>query len=289
MEMIGKWNRILLEARSNRIRPALDDKSLTSWNSMMISGLVKAYRALGDPGYLDMALSCAQVIRNKLWSGDQVLYRSYKDGNRTIPGFHIDYALYTEACLDLYESSLDQGWLELATELTGVTVDRFYDEGSGLFRYNAADTEVLITHRMEIQDHVIPSSNSVMAHNLFRLGHLLTNGEYLDICSAMVGRLAQRIVQYPNSYAGLGRLLIKHQQPYYEVAVVGPEAAEIIRRLSAAYIPQVVLAGTTGESDLPLFRDRYQKDKTYIFVCSNNVCQLPVEDPEDAEAIYHHQ
>jgi uncharacterized protein YyaL (SSP411 family) len=236
-----------------------------------------------------MAVNCALMIRDKLWSGDLVLYRSYKNGKRTIPGFHIDYALYTEACLDLYESSLDQGWLDLAAELTGITVDRFYDEGSGLFRYNAADTGVLITHHMEIRDHVIPSSNSVMAHNLFRLGHLLTKGIYLDMSSGMIKRLAQQIEKYPYGYAGLGRLLINHQQPYYEVAVVGPDAAEIIRQLSAGYIPQVVLAGTTGESDLPLFRDRYQKDKTHIFVCSNNVCQLPVEDPEDAEAIYHHQ
>ena len=286
-ERITIWNRNLLNARKKRTRPGLDDKSLTSWNSMMISGLVAAYRAIGDPHYLELATGCASAIREKMWDKGQVLFRNFRNGTRSIPGFHIDYALYIEACLDLYEASLERSWLDLATELTVVTIERFFQEDPGMFNYNASGTEVLITHHIEVQDNVIPSSNSVMAHNLFRLGKILVNSGYLELSSSMVHNMSAHITQYPHGFAGWGRLLIKHQHPFFQIAVVGPRAEEVVRQLSGDYLPHAVLAGATAPSDLPLFRDRFKKDKTHIFVCRDNVCQLPVENPGDAKAIYH--
>jgi uncharacterized protein YyaL (SSP411 family) len=281
------WNRILLEARGKRIRPGLDDKSLTSWNSMMISGLAKAYRATGNPSYLRMATRCATTIREKIWDGKKVLYRNYKNGKRSIPGFHIDYALYTRACLDLFEVSLDASWLELASTLTARTIDLFYDQGSGMFHYNALGSEVLITHHAETQDNVIPSSNSVMAHNLFRMGHFFTNREYLERSESMVNGMSDKIEQYPGGFAGWGCVWLMQKHPFYEITVVGLKATRFVEELSKDYLPQTIIAGSVRESDLPLFRDRFQKDKTHIFVCRDNVCQLPLEDPEDAKAIYN--
>jgi uncharacterized protein YyaL (SSP411 family) len=287
MEKTRAWNAILLEARSQRVRPGLDDKSLTSWNSMMISGLVKAYRATGNPSYLQVATKCATAIRDKIWDGEKILYRNYKNGKRSIPGFHVDYALYTKACLDLFEVSLDASWLELASTLTVKTLDLFYDQGSGMFNYNAAGSEVLITHHAETQDNVIPSSNSVMAHNLFRMGHLFTDRKYLELSESMVNQMSDRIEQYPNGFAGWGRLWLMQKHPFYEIAVAGPDAKGVVANISKDYLPNAIMAGTITESELSIFRDRFRKDKTHIFVCRDNVCQLPVEDPEDAKAIYN--
>jgi hypothetical protein len=142
---------------------------------------------------------------------------------------------------------------------------------------------------MEIQDNVIPSSNSVMANSLFRLGKLLSMNQYIEISSRMVEQMSARIRQYPNGFAGWGRVLLKQLHPFYEVAVVGPDAASILARIQSEYLPQVVVAASPGESDLPLFRGRYTKDKTLIFVCRDHVCQLPLENLQDAKAIYHHQ
>jgi uncharacterized protein YyaL (SSP411 family) len=286
-QTVARWNSLLLEARNGRIRPGLDDKSVTSWNALMISGLVKATRALGDPSFLEMALKCAKWISEKMWSPDKILYRSYKNGRHSIPGFLPDYAMTIEAFLELYGSSMNEDWLKLAAELTQVTMDRFFDEGSGMFFYNAADTEVLITHQTEIQDSVIPSSNSVMARNLFTVGHFLSKKEYHEIALSMLGQISALIEKYPNGYAGWGGLLLKYQNPFYEIAVVGPGAPHILKQLSEEYLPQALLAATTSESDLPLFNGRYRKDRTCIFVCRDNVCQLPLEDPEHAKAIYH--
>lgn len=284
---IHQWNKILLDARSERIAPGLDDKSLTSWSSLMISGLVYAYKALGESHYLETALQSARLIRDKLWSGDQMLYRNYKNGQHSIPGFHIDYALYIEACLDLYSASLDHEWLDLAMELTEATLAQFYEQGTGMFSFSGANSKILIANNVETQDNVIPSSNSVMAHNLFRLGHLLVKRDYLDLSFTMMKQMQDRFLQYPGGFANWGSLILKHLNPFYEIAVSGEAAPSVVSNLSKDYLPHALITGSKSLSTLPLFQNRFEDQKTRIFVCQGNVCQLPVEDPEDAKRIYH--
>jgi len=287
LKRIHKWNNILMEARSTRIAPGLDDKSLTSWSSLMISGLVQAYQALGDREYIELATTSAGLIRDQLWSKEQVLFRNYKNGIHSIPGFHIDYALFIQGCIDLYEASMDQQWLDLALELTQVTMKRFFDQGNEMFLYSAENSEILITNNVESQDNVIPSSNSVMAHNLFRLGHIMADRSYVDLSNAMLSKITGQFQQYPHGFANWGRLLLKQQNPYYEIAVVGPSAASVIEKLAKEYLPHAILVGSPTGGDLPLLADRFETGKTRIFVCRDNVCQLPVEDPADAKRIYH--
>ncbi|MEA3462256.1 MAG: thioredoxin domain-containing protein, partial [Bacteroidota bacterium] len=213
-------------------------------------------------------------------------YRNYKDGQHTIPAFHIDYALYIEACLDLYSSSLDQQWLDLTVELTEVTMDHFYDQATDMFNYNGENSEVLITNNVETQDNVIPSSNSVMAHNLFRLGHMMLKREYLDLSASMMKQMQGRFEQYPHGFANWGRLFLMHLNPYYEIVVSGPSANSMVGSLKSDYLPHAMVVGSTGTTSLPLFQNRFESDLTRIYVCRDNVCQLPVENPEDAERIY---
>ncbi len=283
---LQQWNKLLLEQRLKRIPPGLDDKSLTSWNALTISGLVQAYHSLGDPHYLELALKNGNLIRNRLWKNG-VLFRNFKNNIHSIPGFHIDYALFAEACIDLFEASMDKKWLDLALELTDAVSDRFYDPASGMFKYNPKEAEVLISNNIEIQDNVIPSSNAVTAHNLWRLGHITASLDYLERSESMMKEMTGRLKQHPYSFARWGSLYLKQQNPYYEIAVTGPSATTVLKSLSKDYLPNATLAGSDSESDIPLFRDRYSNDKTLIFVCRDNVCQLPSEDTEYAKAIYH--
>jgi len=288
-EKLKQWDKVLLTARSRRVPPGLDDKSLTSWGSLMISALVHAYRALGDEQYLLLATHSARLIQEKLWSQEGILYRNYKKGKRSIPGFHIDYALYIEACLDLYSVSLDQHWLDLAMDLTVVTLKQFHDPGTEMFNYSGRDADILIVNNVETQDNVIPSSNSVMAHNLFTLGHVLAKREYLELSASMMKQMQGRFDQYPMGYANWGRLVLLHLNPFYELVVVGPSAKSRVESITGEYLPYAFVTGSRDASDLPLFQNRFEKDHTRIFVCRDNVCQLPVEDPDKARKLYHNQ
>jgi uncharacterized protein YyaL (SSP411 family) len=286
-QMIRRWKALLLERRMKRVPPGLDDKSLTSWNSLMISGLVKAFRALGEKEYLTMALRSASLIMKVCREEDHTLYRNYRIGTRSIPGFLIDYALCTEACLDLYEVTMEVQWLDHARNLLTVTLERFYDRDTGMFRFIGSNSNVPITNPMEVQDQVIPSSNSVMALNLFRMGHLLARNDFIETSARMVHTIQEKFIRFPHGFANWGRLIIKQLYPYYEVVVTGPETPGLLTSILKDYHPNILVAGTEHSSDLPLFRQRSHPGKSLIFVCRDQVCQLPLTDPQDAKNLFH--
>ncbi len=105
----------LLEARSKRIRPHLDDKILTSWNGLMISAFAKAAQTLDEPRYLTAAQRAMEFILSRMYnSATGIFLRRFRDGDAAIPGFLDDYAFITAALLDLYESDFNPAHLERA-------------------------------------------------------------------------------------------------------------------------------------------------------------------------------
>jgi len=284
---LKSWNDQLLRARETRVRPGLDDKSLTSWNALTVSGFVSAFKATGHEPYLEDALQCARAIRQHLWDESKILYRNFKDGRRTIPGFLPDYAFFTAACLDLFEVTADSAWFGLADALMEVTWLRFHDPHSEMFYFNASDEEVHISNQTETQDNVIPSSNAVAAMNLFRLGHLRGDPETMNRAAALSEKMTPMVERYPSGFGAWGQLMLKQAYPFHEIAVTGPEAVKRLREISREYLPGAILAGAESEGDLPLFRKRFLEGKTRIFVCRDQVCERPVETTEDAKNIYH--
>jgi uncharacterized protein YyaL (SSP411 family) len=100
-------------------------------------------------------------------------------------------------------------------------------------------------------------------------------------------QMQERFLKYPQGFANWGSLLLKQLNPYFEIAVSGNSARTMLAKLSRDYLPHALLSGSEHESTLPLFRNRFETHKTRIFVCQGNVCQIPVEDPDDAKRIYH--
>lgn len=283
---IKHWQELLLEERQRRVGPGLDNKCLASWNALVISGLVDVFRATGMEKALTLAREAAEAVRDLLYLPGKVLYRNHAGGKASIPGFHIDYSLVARACLDLYEVLMEEAWIHLAEELCQLSMELFASEDSPLFQYNAHHTEVLVSRHQEIQDNVIPSSNGVMAHVLQRLGHHLGRPDYLVQSRRMLKLVSGHFQKYPMGFALWGRLALLELHPFYEIAVSGPEAEARLREISREYLPQSLMAGSEGESSLPLFTGRFSKGKTHIFVCRDQVCELPVEKLSDAKAIY---
>ncbi len=117
VEDIAKWRSQLLTARDKRIRPGLDDKTLTSWNALMLLGYVDAYKAFGEERFLNAALRNAQFIKNTMLKPDLSLMRGDKNGKVSIPAFLDDYSFVIEAFISVYQVTFDEQWLKLADEL----------------------------------------------------------------------------------------------------------------------------------------------------------------------------
>jgi uncharacterized protein YyaL (SSP411 family) len=279
---IRNWKSLVMAKRSERVRPGLDDKILTSWNALTISGLINCYNALGEQSYLELALANAHFLRQKLTGGDGQLFHSYKNNQAKISGFLEDYAFVIEAFISLFESTGEVSWLREADMLTEITLARFFDTDKSIFSFTSSDQGDLITRTYEIHDNVIPASNSVMARNLLRLSLLLDRSRYREISVAMMGAVVGNMTAYPSGYSNWSQLMLDLTESHLEVAVTGPHAVSFLNELQKKYLPQVVFCAGVHKNNLPLLANRFIAGKTLMYICQNNSCQLPVETIERA-------
>jgi uncharacterized protein YyaL (SSP411 family) len=271
----------VLEARSTRVRPGLDYKILTSWNGLMLKGLCEAYRAFDKREYLELALQNAQFLINNLVTMGHRLNRIYKENSEDRgEAFLDDYANIIDSFIALYEVTFDEQWLHTANKLTDQAITHYYDKGKGVFFFTADDDEQLIARKSEIMDSVIPASNSVMAHNLKKLGLLFDNEHYLDISAQLLRNVVPQIAQYGSSYSNWCMLLLNEVFGINEIAVTGEEAEQFRAELEKNYIPnKIILGGKKGS--LPLLLNKFAAT-TRIFICKNKTCGLPSENIEEA-------
>ena len=272
----------LLEKRAEKIRPGLDDKILCSWNGLMLKGLVDAYRAFGEQDFLDLALQNAHFIKDNFLK-DNILSHSYKNGETKIQGFLEDYAAVIEAYLNLYQATFEENWLHLAEKLSLYVCQNFWDEEDQLFFFTDKSAENLIVRKKEIFDNVIPSSNSMMARNLYTLGLILDREDFKDLSKLMLAKMKDLLlknVDYLTNWACLATQMIT---PTAEIALVGTDFLKFRKEVDSRYYPNKILTGTSSESQLPLLENRIAKpDETLIFVCYDKTCHLPVKTVEEA-------
>jgi uncharacterized protein len=274
--------KLLLNQRSLRVRPALDDKILTSWNALMLKGYCDAYRTFGEPGYLQTALNNACFILNNVKSADNGLFRNYKKGDASIPAFLDDYAFTIQAFISLYQVTFDENWLNEALQLTEYAIAHFYDPINGMFYYTSDTEPALIARKMEISDNVIPSSNSEMAKNLFVLGHYFYNEDYIDMSRKMLNNVRQHAQNGGIYYANWDILLSWFSRQPHEVAILGKKAEAKRKEFGMHYLPDVFLSGGEKEGNLPVLKDKLREGETTIYVCRNNTCQRPVYEVNEA-------
>lgn len=276
------WKKTLLEIRNKRSRPHLDDKTLTSWNALMIKGYATAYRSFKNPHYKEMALKSGAFLLNNQVQKDGSLYHSYKEGKSTITGFSEDYANVIDAFISVYQITLDEKWLTKARELTDYSLNHFLDKKTNMLYFTSNNSKNLITRKMEIRDDVIAGSNSIFAQNLFLLGHYYSNANYSKIAKQMLHNVNADAIKYPTEYYNWLNLLLNYTGNYYEVAISGKDALSKINALQMHYFPNILIAGATKESNLPIMESRFMPNETYIYICVEGACKLPETDVQKA-------
>ena len=277
-----QWSKQLMAVRSKKIRPGLDDKSLTSWNALMLRGYVDAYTALNNPSYLKIAEDNAAFI--KKWVLDETsgkLFHSYKEGKTKINAFLEDYCFTTEAFIALYEATFNEDHLKTAELIAEYTIQHFYNKANGMFFFTDANTK-LLARKYEINDNVVPASNSSMANALFKLGTIIDKQSYKDIAIKMLNNVQDQMPSYGSGYSNWGLLHMSLTHANYEVAIVGKDALKKRLEMGASYLPNTVYAGAANDSELSLLENKYVEGATFIYVCQNKACQLPVETVNEA-------
>ncbi len=188
LELLAKREQIrklMMTVRDKRKQPRTDDKSLTSWNGLMIAGFARAGRDLQEPKYTKAAEKAANYILENMRTENGGLYRTMRNGKVKINGFLEDYAFFVHGLLELYHTTGEGKWLGSAEAFTAHATREFavYDaqkKPAGGYYDTLADQDDLFVRSRTTYDGATPSGNSVMVQNLITLYEITKSKDYLD-------------------------------------------------------------------------------------------------------------
>ncbi len=212
----------LFEARSSRVRPGLDDKQLTSWNALMIRGLLLAGRTMNEPAWIQMASEAFDFLRTRLWDGKR-LSACFSQGQAHLNGYLDDYAFTLEAALLLLQNRWSNETLVFAEQLADTIVTQFADADEGLF-FTSHDHEKLLVRPRLLSDDVTPAGCAVAYEGLTQIGHLLARGDWVALAEGALRRATGAVTRQPAEHA---RLMEAHRcvvQPPAQIILRGTEA-----------------------------------------------------------------
>ena len=288
-EIINFCSKKLLEVRSKRISPGLDDKVLVSWNSLMITAFAKGYRVTNDVRYLDAAKHCISFIEKNLYV-DGNLLRTYKNGTAKINGYLEDYSYFVNALLDVFEIEPNYKYLKLALTLGHHLIDHFWDPKNNSFFMTSDDHEKLIIRPKSNYDLSLPSGNSVCSFVMLRLYHLSQEKSFLDISIQIMESQAQIAAENPFGFGYLLNTVSLYLEKPVEITVINSENSELCKSLFTNYLPNSLMVNIKNSeqlknlSEYPFFTGKSFEDKTSVFICKNFSCSLPLRTLDEVNS-----
>jgi uncharacterized protein len=266
----------LLEVRSRRERPGLDDKVLAEWNGLMLSALTEAAVALDRQDWLDAAVANAEFLVRELRRDDGRWLRSWQEdsGARHL-AYAADHGALVEAFVTLAEATGEARWVSEARTTADSLLDLFWDDEKGGVFTSGSDAEQLVARPKDLMDNASPGANSLAAVGLLRLAALTGEDRYRARAEEILRLLGPLVAEHPLAFAHLLYAVDLTAHGIAEVVVAGdrPDLVDVVRR---RFTPNAVLAwGERYES--PLWESRSDGQ---AYVCRHYTCQLPATDPD---------
>ena len=285
----------LFAAREERVKPGRDEKILTSWNGLMISGFARGFAVSGDTKYLQAAKNAVNFIENKLASNDGRLKRTFKDGQSKLNAYLEDYAFYVGGLLDLFAANSKQEYLDKSIRYTDFMLQHFWDDNEGNLFFTSDDHEQLISRTKNFYDLAMPSGNSMAASNLLRLYHYTQNNSYLDRAVRIMKAGSQSAAENPFGFGQMLNSIYLYVKKPVEIAVFSSDEnnktnnSSLVAWLNRQFLPGSVIA-IVHPSELaklqyyPFFKGRDPEGgRETAFVCKDFTCSLPIRSIEELE------
>jgi uncharacterized protein YyaL (SSP411 family) len=281
----------LHDARTKRVFPGLDDKIMTSWNSLMITAFVKGYRVTDEQSFLGAAKNCIKFIEDKLTKDGELLH-TYKDGQSKLRAYLDDYAYFVSALLDYFEVQPSKKYLDLALYYANYLLDHFWDENQKNFFFTADNHEKLIIRTKNIYDLSLPSGNSVAAGVMLRLYHLTQERKYLDVSVKVMESLAVMAAENPFGFGQLLNTIFAYLQKPVEITMINPLNSDVRNYLLKKFMPEAILVMIQRKDELEDLKGvqffagkEFDATKTTVYVCRDFACSLPLGTISDIEKL----
>lgn len=270
---------LLKKKQQERSKPELDKKTLSSWNAMLVKGILELYKVTGDTKHFTDGLEIMDKLISMRVKDDFTIQRQSKDEEVI---FLEDYAFMIDALIESYQVSLKEEYLEMAKRLSQKAITEFYkNESFQLSSEQNIGSGFIPTSN----DLSIPSGNALMALNLIKLAtyYYDYHADWKDISEALLSLEAQGINKNPVFKGMWIQGLLEMTNEPYEIAILGDEANAIAYQFqSKAFRPDLLYLGGNKEGEIPLLKNKFSEGRTMIYVCQNKACKLPTQDFETA-------
>ncbi len=309
---LGRARATLLERRSKRPRPHLDDKVLTAWNGLMIAAFARAARVLGEEQYLAAARRAALFLWKHLWNAEtQTLLRRYRRGDAAVQGYAEDYAYLVFGLLELFQADGDARWLEWAVTLQRRQDELFMDPiAGGWFSTTGRDPSVLLRLK-EDYDGAEPAASSVTVLNLLTLSHLTMSfprsfprsspgsspgdATFEQAIERTLGMFAPRLSQSGRTVPMMMAALSTYHAGISQIVIAGDRTAvatralmDVVRRRYLPFAVIVPLAPAHAEAIgtlLPWTEAMARRAaQPTAYVCRDFACLTPASSPDELAA-----
>ena len=283
-KLLADANAKLFDARSQRVRPGLDDKVLASWNGLMLGSVARAGAVLKEPKYIAAAEQNVKFIQDKLWDKEtKTLYHRWREGERDSVQLLDAYSSMLDGTLHLYEATLKPTHLQFGIDLAEAMIKRFYDEkAGGFFQNGGGDTNVLLRLK-EDYDSAEPSGNSVAALALLKLAKITDRKDLQEKADKTLVLFAKNLQNGPQGVPYMISALDYALQEPHRLVVAGEATDAAGQKLLAAahsvYQPNKVILGTDGPVE-EFARGLKPEKGVVAFLCTGTFCHPPTEDPQ---------
>ena len=291
-QMLNEGRQKLYAKREKRVRPARDEKILTSWNGLMISGFVDGFKVTGKEEYLKGAVGAARFILQEVRK-DGHLMRVFNKGKFQVKGYSEDYAFFIQALIDLYEATFETEWLKEAGDLNQRMIDQFWDESMGGFFFTGKENESLIARSKNPYDNAIPSANSIAVFNLIRLGSLAGEESYKEKAEQILRLFNSLLDQHPSGFTQMLSGLSFFLSPQ-EIGIIGSrddlKTKSMLKEIYLAYLPNKIVSLRDPQEPIKgkwfsFLTEKGVPEVPTAFVCKGFTCLPPVRDEEELKKI----
>ncbi|MDH3444219.1 MAG: thioredoxin domain-containing protein, partial [Deltaproteobacteria bacterium] len=291
--LVAEAKQKLFAEREKRIKPFRDEKLITAWNGLALSGLAEAIKISDNLKYRKAATQTVDFIVAKMFRDGRLLH-TYKDGVAKILGYLDDYAVFAVGLLDLFEATFDRALLTKATQLADIMLEEFWDDDDGAFFYTGKSHEQLISRAKPAFDASVPSGNSMAAQLLLRLYHYTAQENYLKKGEIILRSYRDAMAAQPFGLAHMLGALDFYLKKPKEIVIVGesddPKTKEFLHGLHSTYLPNGTIQLVRPEEPLdkiaPLLKGKSQiGGQATAYVCHNFTCSAPVTSWDELKGL----
>ena len=277
----------LLDVRNGRIRPATDKKILVSWNSLLMLGLINAYKVTGDNNYYNSAKKCFDFIKNNMWVNNK-LYACYHD-KPCFNAYLDDYAFLSKACIEFLKIDWNEKDFSFLESLTDTLLDSFQDKENGGFYYTSDTHEELIYRPKSYMDESLPSGNSIATEVLSELYELTGNNKYIKAVDKSISSAADSINRSKFSHCSL-YLAAPNIKISKKLIIIRCELEKMDKYKKNIYAlntmnDNIYFIANSENVTIKGIKDKINQGRFTAYVCQNNTCSEPIKDYESLHAI----